>query len=102
MHDDIGETDVIREFKRSLDLIQCGFTIPALGLQDRYPNALLRADILHERQVKRRRRQRIFLEPSPDRPQTASIVKVQMRTVAEELESVVSGFPHGFQQIHSN
>src|SRR3989449_7361166 len=73
-----------------------------LGIQRRYPDFLPGSDILHERQVNRRGRQSVFLEPPSERAQQRSVVEIQVWAIAKELELLVAGFSHGFQQIHGD
>ena len=102
MHHYIGWRYTLGELERALDLVQGKFSMPALRIKWRYPDFLFRSNIFEKRQMNRWRRKGVFLEPASNGAQKPGIVEIQMRTVAEKLESFVTGFPYGFQQIHGD
>jgi hypothetical protein len=50
--------------------------------------------------MKRGRRKRILLEPTADTSHQTTVVKIQVRPVAKELEMLVTRSSQGFEHIY--
>src|SRR5262245_28917148 len=74
----------------------------AFWIERRNPEPLSRANVFDERQVKGRRRQRIFLKPSTDGAKQRAVVEVDVRPVAKEFKVLISGAAHGFQKVYGH
>ena len=98
MHDDVIRPYPICELEAPLYLVDGFLATSTFGVEGRNPPSFA-SFALEKWQMDRRCRQGILFEPSPDRPEKMPIVKVEVRPIAEQLDSAVSRFAQRFQQI---
>ena len=74
----------------------------AFRFENRDPCLSGGTDVFDKRQMHRRRWKRVFPEPTSDCAEEASVVKVEVRPVAEQFEMLVSSFANRFQEVYGD